>query len=179
MMRLLLPVLLLIVGVGGGVGAGILLGGGEEDPSIEEVSAAEEEATTTDDAGPEEEAEEVDSDLPRVEPTGEGTEYVRLNNQFVVPIVRNGSVRSLVVLGLTVEVTIGQNNLVFDQEPRLRDSFLRVLFAHANIGGFDGVFTESDALDPLREGLREAAQSVLGRDVAYDVLITDITRQDA
>jgi hypothetical protein len=31
----------------------------------------------------------------------------------------------------------------------------------------------------LREGLREAAQSILGRGNAFDVLITDITRQDA
>ncbi|MBF9042647.1 flagellar basal body-associated protein FliL [Rhodobacterales bacterium HKCCE4037] len=191
MKRLLIPIVLFLVGIGGGVGAGFMLGGAEP----EEVAADEDHAGAEDDGHGDEEAgthdepgdgehgdghgEEGDSEPPRVEQTGEGTEYVRLNNQFVVPIVRNGSVRSLVVLGLTIEVTTGQNNLVFDQEPRLRDSFLRVLFAHANTGGFDGIFTEADAMEPLREGLREAAQRALGREIVFDVLITDITRQDA
>lgn len=180
MMRKLLPVLLLLIGVGGGVGAGIVIGGAEAPPLVEEQANDAEEGDAEESAdGADDEGEQTQQEPPRVEQTGEGTEYVRLNNQFVVPIVRNGAVRSLVVLGLTVEVATGQNNLVFDQEPRLRDSFLRVLFAHANTGGFDGVFTEADAMEPLREGLREAAQRILGRDIAFDVLITDITRQDA
>ncbi len=185
MMRKLLPILLLLLGAGGGVGAGLVVGGGEEVTSAEEHTEETDEAAHEgegDEGSDEEQEGEEDQEAPeppRVEQTGEGTEYVRLNNQFVVPIVRNGAVRSLVVLGLTIEVTTGQNNLVFDQEPRLRDSFLRVLFAHANAGGFDGVFTEAEAMEPLREGLREAAQGILGRENAFDVLITDITRQDA
>ena len=187
MMRILLPLVLLLLGLGGGVGAGFMLGGGDSNTSAEEHGEdpegdhEAEEAEHDDDAheGGADHAEEEVSNPPLVEQTGEGTEYVRLNNQFVVPIVRNGSVRSLVVLGLTVEVATGQNNLVFDREPRLRDSFLRVMFAHANAGGFDGVFTEADAMEPLREGLREVVQGILGHGVAYDVLITDITRQDA
>ena len=103
---------------------------------------------------------------------------MRLNNQFVVPIVRDGSVRSLVVLSLTLEVDTGQNSAVFDREPRLRDAFLQVLFAHANAGGFDGSFTEAAAMAPLREALGEAAVNILGP-VLRDVLIVDITRQDA
>lgn len=192
MMRMLLPVLLLLVGVGGGVGAGLVLGGGDASPPTEDHADGghdessedghEDEHSEDDDHGGEDHAagdDQETGDPPRVEQTGQGTEFVRLNNQFVVPIVRNGSVRSLVVMGLTVEVTTGLNSEVFNQEPRLRDSFLRVLFAHANAGGFDGVFTEAAAMAPLREGLREAAQSVLGRADAFDVLITDITRQDA
>ncbi len=181
MMRMLLSVVLLLIGIGGGVGAGILLGGREEASDIEAVTedAGDGEASEEDGEYPSDEEEQAEQEPPRVEQTGQGTEYVRLNNQFVVPIVRSGAVRSLVVLGLTVEVPTGQNSLIFDQEPRLRDSFLRVLFAHANAGGFDGVFTEAEAMEPLREGLREAAQGILGRSNAFDVLITDITRQDA
>jgi len=188
MMRLLLPVILLLVGVGGGVGAGLMLAGGAEETAAEEGgeglvgeeggNAGEEEPAGETDAddGP---AEEESANPTRVEQTGTGTEYVRINNQFIVPIVRNGSVRSLVVMGLSVEVDTGQSGAVFTLEPRLRDSFLRVMFAHANAGGFDGRFTEADAMAPLREALREAAQGILGRDTTHDVLITDIIRQDA
>lgn len=198
MKRLLLPILMLLVGVGGGVGAGIMLGGGEA-PTAEGDHAPTEGEEHADDApegdddqaggdhGGEEEHAEGDGhgeeedlgDPPRVEPAGEGTEYVRINNQFVVPIVRNGAVRSLVVMSLSLEVDAGNSTTVFNYEPRLRDSFLRVMFAHANVGGFDGQFTEADAMAPLRSALREAAQSVLGHGSTHDVLITDIIRQDA
>jgi hypothetical protein len=190
MMRMLIPVLLLLIGLGGGIGAGLFLGGGDE-VAAEEGAHGEGETEGDDGHGAEDadsgHGEEADDGHgggsttggQSVEQTGQGTEYVRLNNQFVVPIVRNGTVRSLVVLSLSIEVNTGQNGAVFDREPRLRDSFLRVLFAHANAGGFDGSFTESAAMAPLREGLRESAISVLGASVVHEVLITDITRQDA
>ncbi|OAN69206.1 hypothetical protein A8B78_05000 [Jannaschia sp. EhC01] len=191
MKRLLLPIILLFVGVGGGVGAGLMLGGGDAPASeADDAQGAEDEHAEEDDGHGEDDAddhagddghgEDEDQGEPaRVEPAGEGTEYVRINNQFVVPIVRNGAVRSLVVLSLSLEVDTGGSSAVFNYEPRLRDSFLRVMFAHANAGGFDGRFTEAEAMAPLRSALREAAQSVLGRGSTYDVLITDITRQDA
>jgi hypothetical protein len=171
MLRLLLPVVLLLLGLGAGAGAGLFLG--RDAPA----AAGDTEAETA--AAP-----ETDGDTGAADPgtggdTGlSGTEFVRLNNQFVVPIVRNGAVRSLVVLSLSIEVDTGGNGAVFDREPRLRDSFLRVMFAHANAGGFDGAFTQASAMDPLREALGEAAAEVLGT-LVHDVLIVDITRQDA
>ncbi len=180
MMRMLIPLVLLLIGLGGGVGAGLLLSSGAADPIETEDSAlAAEEGEQADEDGSGEEEESASANPARVEQTGEGTEYVRLANQFVVPIVRNGAVRSLVVMSLNVEVATGQSGAVFEREPRLRDSFLRVMFAHANIGGFDGQFTEAAAMAPLREALLEAAQGILGGSSTYDVLITDITRQDA
>ena len=185
MMRMLLPIVLLLVGVGGGVGAGFMLGPGERpEPEAEVAHEGDDEHAEGDGegdhAGDDEHAEDEEPSEPaRVQPANEGTEYVRINNQFVVPIVRNGAVRSLVVMSLSLEVDTGGSSAVFDFEPRLRDSFLRVMFAHANSGGFDGLFTEAEAMAPLRSALREAAQNVLGRGSTYDVLITDITRQDA
>jgi flagellar FliL protein len=177
MMRMLLPVVLLLIGIGGGVGAGFMLGGNAEDVVEAESDPVEDDSPEDDDYAGEEEP--TSANAPRVEQTGEGTEFVRLNNQFVVPIVRNGAVRSLVVMSMSVEVTTGQSAQVFNQEPRLRDSFLRAMFAHANVGGFDGRFTEAAAMAPLREALLEAAQGIVGEGITYDVLITDITRQDA
>lgn len=169
MLRILVPLVLLLLGVGGGLGAGIILRPGSAADTGSEVPVGGD-GTTDADVAPSGDTHENNATGP--------TEFVRLNNQFVVPIVRNGAVRSLVVLALTLEVDAGQNGAVFDREPRLRDAFLQVLFAHANAGGFDGSFTQSAAMDPLREALREAAHRVLG-DLVRDVLIVDITRQDA
>ena len=163
MLRLILPILLLLAGLGAGVGAGVLL----RAPAPEETAEPETEAEA-----------ETDTARPPEQGAPGQSEFVRLNNQFIVPIVRDGTVRSLVILSLSVEVDLGNTELVFSQEPRLRDSFLQVLFAHANAGGFDGGFTQAIAMDPLRVVLRDAATQVLGA-IARDVLIIDITRQDA
>ena len=183
MLRLLLPVILMLVGLGGGVAAGKLLGPGGETASADHGA---EEGQGNADAHEEDSGHGAQEDDGHGGSDGHGAasdpsspyEYVRLNNQFVVPLIRHGTVRSLVVLSLTIEVESGENELVYDREPRLRDALLRVMFTHANIGGFDGSFTSVEAMAPLREGLREAARQVLG-EVAHDVLIVDIVRQDA
>lgn len=157
MIKKLLPLLLLLVGAGAGVGAGIFLRP-EVAPEVEgatEVAQAPE---------PEEEG-----------PTDR--EYVRMTNQFVVPVVNDDKVAALVVLSLSVEVEAGQREAVFPKEPKLRDSFLQVLFDHANIGGFDGAFTNANNMDVLRGALREVAKRDLG-DIITDVLIVEIARQD-
>jgi len=174
MLRILLPVILLLAGLGGGLAAGKLLTGGEEAAATEGGEDA-----TYGEAAAQEQADAGDSGgYGNTSDPLSPYEYVRLNNQFIVPVIRYGSVRSLVVLSLTVEVLNGENALVYEREPRLRDAFLRVMFSHANVGGFDGSFTTIEAMAPLRSGLREAAQQILG-DIVNDVLIVDIVRQDA
>jgi flagellar FliL protein len=101
-----------------------------------------------------------------------------LNNQFIVPIVEDGRVASLVILSLSLEVETGTMETVYQKEPKLRDVFLQVMFDHANSGGFRGSFTDSANLRLLRKALVEAARSVLGADLK-DVLIADINRQDS
>ena len=105
------------------------------------------------------------------------TEFVKLNNQFVIPIIRDERVASLVVLSLSLETRVPMNDAVFNREPKLRDSFLQVLFDHANMGGFNGSFTDAEMLDVLRRSLRDVARRELGSEVE-NVLITDISRQD-
>lgn len=170
-MRFLLPIIFLILGTGLGTGAGLFLR--EDQPSVPESDEMPE-APVPDEA--------VRPELAEGEPVQPGSadslEYVRLSNQFVVPVVRDGRVRHLVVMSLTLEVDIGRAEAVFDREPRLRDALLRAMFSHANAGGFEGAFTRPSALDPLRAALRDAAHDVLGPSV-HDVLIVSIVREDS
>jgi hypothetical protein len=172
-MKKLLPLVLLFIGLGAGVGAGIFL---RPDPAVETIESVE---------GAEGEPQE--KDVLKVTPDKSKTdkaennqwnEYVKLNNQFVVPIVGAGKVTALVVLALSIEVPAGGKATVHQREPKLRDSFLQVLFDHANMGGFDGNFTNASILGQLREALREVAQQDLGTETALDVLIVEIARQD-
>lgn len=169
MKRLLLPVLLALLGLGGGVGAGLILR-----PAPEAIATAQgSDAAATD-------ATQSGAAEGKAEPADKGQatyDYVKLNNQFIVPIVSSGQVSGLVVLSLSLEVKLGESEKVYALEPKLRDVFLQVLFDHANNGGFDGAFTDANRLDVLRYSLLEAGRKELGGSLS-DVLITDIVRQD-
>lgn len=149
MKKILLPLILILVGAGAGVGAGLFL---HTPPEPKE-------------------------DAPTVKAEATDHDYVKLSNQFVIPVVSAGRVTSMVVLSFSLEVTVGGTETVFAREPKLRDSFLQVLFDFANTGGFQGSFTDADNLVVLRRSLLEAGQLVLG-DMLSDVLIVDIMRQD-
>ncbi|WP_050526122.1 flagellar basal body-associated FliL family protein [Pseudorhodobacter aquimaris] len=150
MIAKILPIILVLVGLGAGIGAGIALRPTEEHSEIVEAP---------------------------VEETPSATEFAKLNNQFVVPVVEDGRVASLVIMSLSVEVSIGGTETVYLQEPKLRDALLQVLFDHANAGGFKGVFTDGANLTLLRHALLEVTQKVLG-EIAHGILISDIARQD-
>lgn len=154
MIRKLIPLLLGLLGLGIGIGAGLYLRPAPAEPNPEEIAAVVEEATA------------------------EPPEYVKLNNQFIVPIMEEGKVVSMVILSLSLEVETGFTEETYQHEPKLRDVFLQVLFDHANSGGFRGSFTDASNMIFLRKALLEAAKKALGNPVK-DVLISDITRQDS
>ena len=162
----ILPIILALVGLGAGVGAGLALRPAPE-PAAEPAQAAE---SPPGEAAPSEPA-------PGDPQAATAPDYVKLNNQFVVPVIQDGSVAALVVLALSLELSSGGPELVYQREPKLRDAFLQVLFDHANTGGFDGNFTSGRNMQLLRSALLEAAQKVLGTSVT-DVLIVDVVRQD-
>ncbi|PUB11775.1 flagellar basal body-associated FliL family protein [Yoonia sediminilitoris] len=117
---------------------------------------------------------EADSDAPEAV---EETEFAKLNNQFVIPIVTDGLVSAMVVMSISLEIELGARSAVFAVEPKLRDAFLQAMFNHANIGGFSGNFTSGTKMRSLRSELLRVARDVVSGAV-IDVLITDIVRQD-
>ncbi|WP_371170485.1 flagellar basal body-associated FliL family protein [Aliiroseovarius sp. 2305UL8-7] len=163
-MKKLFPILLALVGLGAGAGAGMFL---RPEPEMVEINPCGEVDDEVVIAVAEMEDDEVHSD----------SEFVKINNQFVIPVVNNDKVTSLVVMSLSLEVSPGNLEAVYLREPKLRDEFLQVMFNHANNGGFDGVFTQTSRLTNLRRALTEVATSILGN-VVYDVLVTNIVRQD-
>lgn len=154
MKTFLIPSALALIGLAGGVGAGLAT-----KPHTDEAAQGDMTATPPDAAK-----------TPR--------DYVKLNNQFVVPVIEKGVVAGMVILSLGLEVDVGSSEQVYTREPKLRDAFLQVLFDHANSGGFGGMFTEGSNLVLLRRALLEAASGILGSTVS-DVLISDLVRQDS
>lgn len=161
MRRLILPLLLALLGIAVGAGAGYVLRPAA--PTQAEAGAG----AATEPAAP---AQGPDA-------SGESSEFVKLNNQFIVPDLDDGAIVSLVVLSLSLEVATGGTEAVYAAEPKLRDALLQVLFDHANARGFRGDFTAAGQMEDLRRALLEAARRILGPTVKA-VLISDIARQD-
>lgn len=151
MIRKLLPLLLGLIGLGLGIGAGIFLR-----PATEDHAVVVEEPLD-----------------PALAP-----DYVKLANQFIVPVMVKGKVGAMVIMSLSLEVISGSTEEVYKVEPKLRDQFLQVMFDHANSGGFSGSYTDGANLLLLRKALLELAKSVLKEKIS-DVLIIDIIRQDS
>ena len=185
-MNKLLPLILGLLGLAIGGGAGYMLPSPPASHSAEGAAPGSKTRAAEHDAAPHDNAALPTSavaDEGHDAGQGEGAdhaapfEYVKLNNQFVVPVIEKDQVAALVILSLTLEVTTGSGEEVFAVEPKLRDSFLQVLFDHANADGFNGAFTQSSRMERLRKALLEPARRILGAAVR-DVLIVDIVRQD-
>ena len=193
MNRKLVPVLLGLGGLGVGLGAGAALRPAAdmaadampaempaEVPDTPKAAAAADHGATDDGHAAEEPAEAGHDDGAHGS-SGDGAksdrDYVKFTNQFVIPVIEQGRVAALVVLSLGLEVSAGLTERVYALEPKLRDAMLRVLFDHANAGGFSGAFTDGLAMEPLRAALLESAVREFGPD-AKEILIIDVVRQD-
>lgn len=162
-MKKLLPVLLIIGGLAFGGGAGVAFKTFTADPENPEETDAKPEKTAA-------VAKPSDS---------ASHEFLKIPKQFVIPILEGERVKGLATVMLSLEVSPGLSDLYYAREPKIRDAFLRILFEHANFGGFDGAFTMPSKLKPLREALLEVARIELHPTDVHEVLITDIARQDA
>lgn len=180
MLRKILPILLALIGLAAGGAAGYFLRPAPE-PALEAAAdphapaPAGAPAAAHGEAAADGHAEAGTDEHGEAVPTAE---YVKLNNQFVVPVIEKGQVTSLVVLSLSLEVSVGATEKVYAAEPKIRDLLLQVLFEHANAGGFKGSFTDTATMEDLRRAMLEAARLVLADSVSA-VLISDIVRQDS
>ena len=168
-MKKLIPLVLPVIGLSAGIGAGLFL------KPAPQSAATEMQASATPPQDP--------HTSPTQPAEGHGAAesanltYVKLNNQFIVPIIQENTVTSIVVLSLSLEIRSNDPEMVYAKEPKLRDGFLQVLFDHSNMGGFQGAFTNSGTMATLRRSLLSIARDAVG-DIVTDVLITDLARQD-
>jgi hypothetical protein len=182
----LLPILIALLGLGVGVGAGMALKPAPEPeetaapcaPAEAHAVAAEEHPTATETCA--DPAADPFAAAADHGPALEGeVAYVPMEKPFVVPIFKDDKVTAMVVVSLAVETEAEAAPKIEGLKPRLRDSFLKVMFRHANSGGFDGSFTGGRKMEDLKSALRAAAQEVLHEKPVGEVLITEIARQDS
>lgn len=156
LMTIAVPVLAL---VGGAFGGDMLRGSAAKDDTHAE-------------AGAEDGAEVA---VAKPEHTMGEPAWFRFPTQFFVPLVRQGDMRDMMILTLTLQTDAETLPKLAKKEHALRDTLLRQLMIHANTGGFDGNFTADRNLAALRESLAAAARAATDLPVSA-VLIEDIAR---
>lgn len=164
LLRIALPVLLLAAALLGGAAAGELL----RRPAVVPGTAGGDEVESPAGLAP-------SGGTPGA--TAEDVAWMKFPQQFLVPIIRGGELRAVMILALSLEMPASAEEAVFRQEHRLRDALLRRLLIHANSGGFDGNFTAEAHLVLLREVLLADARKIAGPEISA-VLIGDIARQE-
>lgn len=183
-MKKLLPLVMLILGLGAGVGAGMVL---KPKPPEKTAACAAPAAGHGAEAAPAATAQGAaaapcpeDPFTPEPEHAAEDAAavYVALDKPFVVPVFSGDKTVAMVVVSLSVATKSDGAQVLEAIQPRLRDSFLNVMFLHANSGGFDGSFTNGQKMDDLKAALLASAQAVMGKDAVSEVLITEIARQE-
>jgi flagellar protein FliL len=180
-MKKLLPVVIALLGLGAGVGAGLALKPAPEEHAADCAEPAADGAVAdgavADCAAPE--ADPLAPDEPHDKKPATELAYVPMDKPFVVPVFKGEKVVAMVVMSLSVETETEAAPTVEAVEPRLRDSFLKVMFRHANSGGFDGSFTTGRKIEDLKSALLGAAREVMPEAPVEEVLITEIARQDS
>lgn len=196
MKAILIPIVMALLGAGLGGGAALALRPeAPEDPdeAAHEDAAeepAEAEPAAEDHGGHDHAAAAHEQAAPAPAAHGEAhggeagghgaapfADYYKISSQFVVPVIEGDRTRALVAISLSLDLGTGGRDAALNQEPRLRDALLRVMFDHANTGGFAAGYTGDHRLEPLRAALLEQARAILGPSLK-DVLITDIARQE-
>ena len=103
--------------------------------------------------------------------------YYKFTREFVVPIIRDGRVSSLVILNLNLEADASIERELFDMEPKLRDNIMTTLITLSN----DGTTFESMTSVKNYESIRSLVLQNLGsvvKEGITNVLIVDLAKQD-
>ncbi len=179
-MKKLLPMVIALLELGAGVGAGIALKPAPEEAHVADCAEPKEGAVEGEAvAGCEpSETDPLAPGEPHDKKPASELAYVPMDKPFVVPVFKGEKVVAMVVMSLSVETETEAAPSVEAVEPRLRDSFLKVMFRHANSGGFDGSFTSGRKMEDLKSALLGAAREVMSETPVEEVLITEIARQD-
>lgn len=105
------------------------------------------------------------------------SEYYKFTREFVVPIMRDETVRSLVILNINLEVDAGMNNELFSMDPKLRDNIMTTLVGLGNDGVTLERMTSAESYETIRSMVKKNLSSVVASGIK-NVLIVDLGKQD-
>lgn len=107
-----------------------------------------------------------------------GSTYFRFSREFVVPIIQNERVASLVILNINIEADAAASDKLFSQEPVLRDVVMTTLIEISGDGRTFQSMTSIENYETLRSLILGNLQKKFPDMGIKNILILDIARQD-
>ncbi len=103
--------------------------------------------------------------------------YYKFSREFVVPIIRDSRVHSLIILNLNLEADAAMSQKLFEMEPKLRDNIMTTLITLSNDGSTFESMTNIQNYESIRSLLLMNLQTVMSSGIR-NVLIVDFAKQD-
>ena len=169
----------------GGVGGHFLKTMGSDSGSTADLSSGTEEKPAKDDKYADAKTDKKDAshdkgskDKGVDDYTGNGDVfYYAFSREFVVPILRQGRVESLVIIQLNLEADLDLSRSLFAMEPKLRDNIMSTLIELSNDGDTLTNLTDVEHYETIRAMVLMNLEDVLDKGL-HNVLILDIAKQD-
>ena len=127
-----------------------------------------------------------DSHKPRKASSGHGGHggsgssdvvYFKFTREFIVPIMHDRKVESLVILNINLEADSSVSQNLFSMEPKIRDNIMTTLIQLSNDGRTFENITDVESYETIRAMILLNLQKVLSSGIE-NVLIVDIAQQD-
>lgn len=106
-----------------------------------------------------------------------GTMYFKFSREFIVPLMDEKRVRSLVILNINLEADASMSNRLFSMEPKLRDNIMTTLIGLSSDGYTFQSFNEVESYEAIRSTVLQNVTEITGPGIS-NVLILDIAKQD-
>lgn len=174
-MKLIITSIVAVIFIAVGSFAGVVL----KTPSTAGASAADEAA--------EDHGDDHDGDHDKKKKDSHGDDgygkgsgdaaYYKFSREFVVPIMRNGQVKSLVILHISLEADSATTEKLFSEEPKLRDNIMTTLIGLSNDGRTLERPTEVSNYETIRAMVLMNLKDAISDNIR-NVLIVDVAKQD-
>lgn len=104
-------------------------------------------------------------------------EYYKFTREFIVPIMKDERVESLVIININLETEPGVSQSLFTMEPKLRDNIMTTLIDLSNDGHTLERMTSAENYETIRSMIKKNLTSVVSTGIE-NVLIVDLAKQD-
>ena len=180
-MKLIVTSLVAIIFVAAGSFAAIVMKGGS---SAEAATAGEKaDKTSSDEHGKDDHGDKKDKkDAKKGDGYDSGkssgsSSYYKFSREFVVPIMRGGQVKSLVILHISLETDSATSEKLFSEEPKLRDNIMTTLISLSNDGRTLERPTEINNYETIRSMILMNLKDSIDSGIK-NVLIVDMAKQN-
>ncbi len=176
-MKLIITSVVAIIFVAAGSIAGVMLKAPTEVSASTLDGTAEKDGDyAKDDHGDDKKAKKSGDKYDKAASSGDSA-YYKFSREFVVPIMRGGQVKSLVILHISLETDSSTAEDLFTEEPKLRDNIMTTLIELSNDGRTLVDVTDVNNYETIRAMILMNLNDAI-TDGIKNVLIVDVAKQD-